>query len=99
MEKLLATIKAPVEKVSELTEQLKQYEVKEVEVIKVPYEKFIEESRLNYDCAYPRMWEDKKDVAYINFSFDATEEGRKESFDVEYNLMQIPINLRYDFES
>lgn len=98
MSKLLATVKVPVNAVEDITEQLKQCGVDTVEVRTVAYEQFVEESRMNYDCVFSQMWSDELPVAYIDFSFDATDEGRAAAFNTEYNLMQIPLNLRYDFE-
>ncbi len=97
MSRLLATIKAPADMVEQLKNELAEYGVTETEVVMVPFEQFEQESRFNYDCVFPSLWEEKEPVAYINFSFDGTDEGRAASFNVEYNLMQIPLNLRYEF--
>lgn len=97
MRKLLATIKVPIAKTEEIGRLLYDMGVKELEIETVPYDRFTEESRLNYDCVFPEMWEEKKDVHYLKFSFDGNEEGRNQAFHMEYNLMQIPPNLRYEF--
>ena len=99
MGRILATIKAPLSETEQLKQQLMSSGVQTVEIEMVPYERFVKESRLNYDCVYPQAWAEKVPVAYINFSFDGTEEGRAASFSVEYNVMQVPLNLRYEFES
>lgn len=98
MGRILATIKAPISEIEQLKQQLKASGVESVDVETVPYERFVEESRLNYDCVYPQAWTDQAPVAYINFSFDGTDEGRAASFQTEYNVMQVPLNLRYEFE-
>ena len=98
MSRILATIKAPAAEAEELTAKLKACGIENVLVRTIPYEQFVEESRLNFDCASPQMWSDRLPVAYLDFSFDATEEGRSAAFLAEYNIMQIPLNLRYDFE-
>lgn len=97
MGKILATIKAPAEAVEDLKRQLNACGVENVTVKTVPYEQFVEESRMNYDCVFQQMWDDRLPVAYIDFSFDATDAGRAAAFNAEYNVMQIPLNLRYDF--
>lgn len=98
MSKLLATVKVPADAVEDMKQKLKNCGVDAVTVRTVAYEQFVEESRMNYDCVFPQMWSDRIPVAYIDFSFDGTDEGRKAAFQTEYNLMQIPLNLRYDFE-
>ncbi len=97
MNRILATIKAPLDQVEAIRKELAACGVSKVDVKTVPFETFAEESRMNYDCVFPQLWEEKKPVAYLDFSFDATDEGRAASFQVEYNLMQIPLNLRYEF--
>lgn len=98
MSKLLATVKVPAGAAEDMKQKLKECGVDTVEVRTVAYEQFVEESRMNYDCVFPQMWSDKLPVAYIDFSFPGTDEGRAAAFHTEYNLMQIPLNLRYDFE-
>ncbi|MCD8398690.1 MAG: MBL fold metallo-hydrolase [Lachnospiraceae bacterium] len=98
MQKIRATIKVPVGFVERYLAILDQKGIEMVESEQVPYEKFCRESRLNYDCVFPQMWEEKQDVSYLHFYFDDTPEGRKASFDLEYDLMQIPLNLRYEDE-
>lgn len=97
MKKLLATVKVPVAAVGEIQEKLTACGVKSTDVRTIPYEQFARESRMNYDCVFPQMWQEKAPVAYIDFSFDADDAGRAAAFQVEYNLMQIPLNLRYEF--
>lgn len=98
MGKILATIKAPLSEVEGLKQQLKDCGVDTVAVREVDYDEFVEESRMNYDCVFPQMWSDKQPAAYIEFSFEPTDDGRAAVFNVEYNLMQIPLNIRYDFD-
>ena len=97
MGKILATIKAPVAAVENLKQQLNACGIQEVHVRTIAYEQFVSESRMNYDCVFPQMWEERQPVAYIDFSFDGNDEGRAAAFNAEYNIMQIPLNLRYDF--
>lgn len=97
MGKILATIKAPMSGVEDLKQKLNACGIKEVTVRTVDYEQFVSESRMNYDCVFPQMWSEELPVAYIDFSFDANDEGRAAAFNAEYNIMQIPLNLRYDF--
>lgn len=97
MGKILATIKAPAAAVEELKQKLNACGIEQIDVREVAYEAFVSESRMNYDCVFPQMWEDRLPVAYIDFFFDASDEGRAAAFNAEYNIMQIPLNLRYDF--
>lgn len=97
MGKLLATIKAPVSAVADMQQKLAACGVTETTVRTIAYEQFVEESRLNYDCVFQQMWEERLPVAYIDFSFPGTDEGRAAAFRAEYDMMQIPLNLRYDF--
>ena len=98
MNEMKATIKAPVSKVDELVEEIRKYGVSETEIEIVPYEKFMKESRFNYDFVFPEMITDEKEVAYINFYFPSDEKGRMAAWNVHYRLMQIPINARYFYE-
>ena len=50
MNQILATIKCPADEVPHIREQLQELGVNMIEEQKVPYEQFIEESRMNYDC-------------------------------------------------
>ena len=97
MGKILATIKAPAAAVEDLKQKLNACGIHEIHVRTIAYEQFVSESRMNYDCVFPQMWEEQLPVAYIDFSFDASAEGRAAAFNAEYNIMQIPLNLRYDF--
>lgn len=97
MGKILATIKAPTAAVEDLKQKLNACGIHEINVRTIDYEQFVGESRMNYDCVFAQMWEDRIPVAYIDFSFDASDEGRAAAFNAEYNIMQIPLNLRYDF--
>ena len=97
MGKILATIKAPITMVEDLTEKMNACGIIPDAVREISYEQFVEESRMNYDCVFAQMWEEHLPVAYIDFSFDASDEGRAAAFNAEYNIMQIPLNLRYDF--
>lgn len=96
MRKILATVKVPMDAVEDIKQQLSTYGVHNVTARAVPYAQFVEESRMNYDCVFQQMWDEKRAVAYIDFSFDGNDEGRAAAFNVEYNLMQIPLNLRYE---
>lgn len=95
MIKIQATVKAPQSEVSELKEQLLRLGVKEIQEHIVPYERFLKESRLNYDCVFINAWEERQDMIYLIFYFEDSAQGRKAAFDIEYNLKQIPLNLRY----
>ena len=96
MKKILATVKVPMDAVEDIKQQLSACGVENATARTVPYEQFVEESRMNYDCVFQQMWEEKRPVAYIEFSFSGNDEGRAAAFHVEYNLMQIPLNLRYE---
>ena len=95
MLQIQATIKAPESMVSGLEQELTALGVEQIAQRRVPYEVFVEESRLNYDCVYPEAWEEKKEVVYLTFFFDDSNEGREAAFRVEYGLKQIPLNLNY----
>lgn len=60
MNQILATIKCPADEVPHIREQLQELGVNMIEEQKVPYEQFIEESRMNYDCVYQQAWEEKR---------------------------------------
>lgn len=98
MSRILATIKCPNGEVEYITEQLGALGVNHITLEIVPYEKFVEESRMNYDCVFEQAWQAKEEVTYINFSFEDSDKGREACFFVEYNLKQIPLNLRYEME-
>ena len=97
MGKILATIKAPTAAVEDMKQKLNACGIHDMSVRTIDYEQFVCESRMNYDCVFPQMWEEQLPVAYIDFSFDAPDEGRAAAFNAEYHIMQIPLNLRYDF--
>ena len=90
------TIKAPVDMAESICETLRDLDVEHVDVVTVSYDQFVQESRLNWDCVFPEMWEAKQDVAYLRFSFPDSDAGRQAAYHVEFNLPQIPLNLRYD---
>ena len=98
MKKLEATVKLPDDLVGEYVSRLMELGVKYVDIDSVPYDRFVEESRLNYDCSFPQMWTERKSVSYLRFSFDDSEEGRNAAFAAEYEILQIPLNLRYCFD-
>lgn len=95
MLQIQATIKAPESAVAGLEQELAALGVEQITQRRVPYKAFVEESRLNYDCVYPEAWEEKKEVVYLTFFFDDSNEGREAAFRVEYGLKQIPLNLNY----
>lgn len=96
MRKIKATIKVPTSRAEEFLNQLYQESIEIVEVELVPYARFVRESRMNYDCVFPEMWTEEKDVSYLRFYFEDSDEGRDESFKLEYALMQVPLNLCYE---
>ena len=96
MKKILATVKVPMDAIESVKQQLDTCGVHDVTVRAVPFAQFVEESRMNYDCVFQQMWEEKRPVAYIDFNFSGDDEGRLAAFTVEYNFMQIPLNLRYE---
>lgn len=93
---LSALIKAPVDQATKLVEKLRELGVDTVDVSIVAHDVFVRESRLNYDCVFPRLWEEKQDAAYLRFGFPDSAQGRAAAYHVELNLPQIPLNLRYD---
>jgi hypothetical protein len=96
MVKMWATVKVPAENADAVSIQLQGLGVENIERTEVPYGKFVRESRLNYDCAFRQMWDEKKDVAYLRFCFDDSAAGRDAAFQLEHGFMQIPLNLRYE---
>ena len=80
-----------------MTEQLKMLGVEEIREERVPYDRFVKESRMNYDCVYHPAWEEQKEVSYLNFAFEDSAQGREQCYYVEFHLKQIPLNLRYDY--
>ena len=95
MLQIRATIKAPESAVPGLEQELAALGVDQISQRRVPYEAFVEESRLNYDCVYPEAWEERKEVVYLTFSFADSSQGREAAYRVEYGLKQIPLNLCY----
>jgi hypothetical protein len=95
MYKLKATIKCPAEGKAKIVECLRQYGVDSIEEERIPYGKFILESRMYWDFVHTEMQTDEKDVYYLYFFFDDTAEGRILSHEVELKLGWIPLNLRY----
>lgn len=96
MYRLNAVINAPVIQTEPMIAALKKLGVSEVEVRTVSSAQFREESRLNYDCVYPELWDAEEDAAYLMFSFADSDAGRAAAYHVEFGLPQIPLNLRYD---
>ena len=96
MKRILATVKIPERLTQEMTDELKKFGAGDIKASVVSYEKFMRTSRMDYDFAYREMEEDKKDVVYLDFSFDDTPEGWDASYNVEFNLKQIPLNLRFE---
>lgn len=92
---LNAIIKAPLEQAAAITASLQGLGIDRVSLRTVPYEQFLEESRLNWDCVFPEMWADRKPVAYLEFCFEDSAAGREAAYRVEFNLPQIPLNLHY----
>ena len=50
------------------------------------------------DCSFPQMWTERKSVSNLRFSFDDSQEGRNAAFAAEYEVLRIPLNLRYCFD-
>lgn len=96
MSRILATIKSPYSEVEIIMKQLYALGVKDINLQMIPYEKFISESRMNYDCVYQQAWDEKVKVTYLSFSFEDSKEGREKCYYVEFNLKQIPLNIRYE---
>lgn len=96
MYRLNATIKAPLSRKEPLTAALRQLGVEAVRATVIPYAQFLRESRLNWDCVFAEMWTEEKDVVYLDFSFEDSDRGRQAAYQVEFQLPQIPLNLRYD---
>jgi len=91
-----STIKIPADICEDIVTQVKNYGAEEVEVRDVSYDDFIKESRMYYDYVFEKMKYDKKPVKYICMKFDDTPEGRKQAYQIEYQLKLIPMNLRYE---
>ncbi len=92
---LRSTIKCPERMKDEIIRALQNAQVTEPEVEEVPYERFIKESRMYWDYAFPEMQSDRKPVIYISFEFPDTVEGREASHHAEWCLGWIPQNIRY----
>lgn len=95
MYKLRSTIKCPQRMREQIIDKLAESHVTDLEIEEIPYEVFIEESRLYWDYVFPEMKIDRKPVNYISFEFPDTPEGRKASHYAEWNLGWIPQNVRY----
>jgi hypothetical protein len=93
---LCATIKAPACRAETLTTTLQELGVSCISIDTVPYDDFVQNSRLNWDCVFEEMWTDHQPVVYLNFSFPDSDEGRAAAYQVEFRLPQIPLNLRYE---
>ncbi|MCC8139032.1 MAG: hypothetical protein LIO67_01840 [Lachnospiraceae bacterium] len=96
MLKLCATVKLPFEEADRITDTLHTLGVTNLTRRNIPYEEFLRTSRLNYDCVFPNLWEEEKKVVYLDFSFEDSDEGRRQAYAVEFGLPQIPLNLRYE---
>ena len=99
MNKIYATVKCPVQAAPQMTEQLKTLGVGEIREERVSYDRFVKESRMNYDCVFQTAWEEKQEVSYLNFVFEDSALGREQYYYVEFHLKQIPLNLRYGFST
>jgi len=95
MLKIQATIKTPQEEAPGLKDQLLALGVSEITERRVSYPQFVRESRFNYDCVFRQAWEKEDEVIYLDFSFADSDQGREKAYDIEYNLKQIPLNLKY----
>lgn len=96
MLRIQATIKAPQSEVAGLKAQLLGLGIQDMAERLVPYDRFVAESRMNYDCVFGAAWEEKADVVYLGFTFEDSQKGREAAYAVEYGLKQIPLNLRYE---
>lgn len=90
-----ATIKIPEEYQEQMMKELNRLNITDVNIRTISFEQFESESRLNYDCVFDEAWEKKEPVTYLDFFFEDSVYGRQSAFAVEYNLKQIPLNLRY----
>lgn len=95
MYKLKSTIRCPKEMQDSFLERLRKIGVADLEIETVPYAKFIGESRMYWDYAYPEMLYDQKDVVYLNFTFDDSPDGRKFCHTCEAKIGWVPQNIRY----
>ncbi|MDR1801438.1 MAG: hypothetical protein LBQ95_06340 [Lachnospiraceae bacterium] len=98
MKRILGTVKIPDRLTEEMSNDLKKLGVGEITESVVEYDDFIRTSRMDYDFVYREMITDKKPVVYLDFYFEDTDEGRDACYNVEFNLKQIPLNLRYEFK-
>ncbi len=92
---LRSTIKCPLRMRDEILGELKKIDITDPKVEEIPYDKFMEESRLYWDYVFPDMKDDEKPVYYISFEFPDTEEGREASHHAEWSIGWIPQNIRY----
>lgn len=95
MYKLTATVKCPIALKDELTDKFHSCGIENITEEIVNYHKFISESRLYFDFVFMEMLSDEKDVAYLHFEFEDSEQGRTLAHDVELKVGWIPLNLRY----
>lgn len=92
---LKATIKCPNRLKESFINRLEEIGVKEIEVSSRAYGDFILESRLYWDYVYPEMLDEEKDVTYISFCYDDSEEGHQAMHDAEWHIGWVPLNIRY----
>ena len=95
MYQLKCTIKCPEKMKPQIVDILTQLEIGEIEVETVSYEKFVGESRMYWDYAFPEMKQEGKPVIYLSFLFDDTKQGRELCHNAELKLGWIPLNIRY----
>jgi len=95
MNKLQATVKVPPSEAERVKNELHALGAKDILLRDVPYERFVRESRMNYDCVFRQIWEEKSGAVYLEFCFEDSDAGRAAAYDVEFNLKQIPLNLCY----
>jgi hypothetical protein len=93
MNRIQILIKIPKRLTEVYSSLLKKHDVSVLTICSVPYEKFIRESRLNWDYVFPEMRENKQAVDYLSAVFDETEENRKIIYQLEIDLKQIPLNI------
>lgn len=95
MYRLKATVKCPLALADELETALNGAGVEHIIRERIPYGKFVTESRLYWDFVFPEMLSDEADVAYLSYEFEDSAEGRSRSHDMELKLGWIPQNLHY----
>jgi len=92
---LRSTIKCPNEMKEEILSALDKLNIKNPCIEEVPYDRFIQESRLYWDYVFPEMLKEEKPVTYISFDFPDSDEGREASHNAEWHIGWIPQNIRY----